>query len=265
MVEAITPLFTQEWAARFGFDPKRNPAVPALALGAGAATPLQMAAAYSAFASGGLRAEPMLVSSISDAQGRELYRGAPQRTRVIDERNAFVMDSLLRDVAQKGTAAKASAALKRSDLSGKTGTTNDARDAWFAGYHPEMVAVVWMGFDQPKSLGARETGGGVALPIWIDFMAVALKDKPQIVRSKLLPEGLIEPSPGAYYFAEFGPGKGVVSLGVGEEPSTEEENKVEVLSGEPQGSQGGTGFPHTVFIPAKKEPSDTAIEILFGR
>ena len=264
VVEAITPQFAQEWAARFGFDPKRHPAVPSLALGAGAVTPLQMAGAYSAFAAAGMRAEPMLVASIRDAQGREVYRGGPSLSRALDERNAFVMDSLLRDVAQKGTAAKASSSLKRTDLAGKTGTTNDARDAWFAGYHPEMVAVAWMGFDQPKSLGARETGGGVALPMWIDFMAVALRDKPQVPRSKVLPPGLFEAGPGAYYFAEFGPGKGVDSLGIDEGPKPEEEeNKIEALGVDPFYAGQGAWRPGA--LPAKGDPRENGIEILFGR
>ena len=98
--------------------------------------------------------------------------------RAIDARNAFIMNSLLQEVARSGTAAKAQATLKRPDLYGKTGTTNDSIDTWFAGFQPTLAAVVWMGYDTPRKLGDRETGGGLSLPIWISFMETALKGVP---------------------------------------------------------------------------------------
>jgi penicillin-binding protein 1A len=208
VMERVGPLYAQDYVSRFGFDPQRSPPFLTMALGAGSVTPLQLAAAYATFANGGYRVEPYLIERVVDAQGSVLYEAHPAKAgqgaaRVIDERVAFLMDSMLQDVASKGTAAKASAALKRSDLAGKTGTTNDAFDAWFAGYHPDVVAVAWMGFDQPKSLGDRETGGGVALPIWIDYMKTALKGVAQKPRGAP-PEG-VSTSAGDYHLAEFAP------------------------------------------------------------
>src|SRR5689334_12244691 len=134
-------------------------------------SPLQMAAAYSVFANGGYRINPMLIARLTDSKGRVLIERKPppldESMRTIDARNAFVMDSLLQEVARVGTAAKAQATLKRPDLYGKTGTTNDSMDAWFAGFNPTLAAVVWIGYDTPKKLGggAGETGGGLALPV----------------------------------------------------------------------------------------------------
>jgi penicillin-binding protein 1A len=136
-----------------------------------------------------------------------------EANRVIDGRNAFLMDSMLKDVARYGTAAKAQATLKRPDLAGKTGTTNDSIDAWFAGYQPHLVGIAWIGFDQPKNLGNRETGGGLALPIWIGYMQKALKGIP--VEERTMPEGIVQAG-GDYYYAEYPPGTGVRSLGTGE-------------------------------------------------
>ena len=170
----------RDWAARFGIDPARQPDNLTLALGSGAASPLQMAQAYGVFANGGWRVPPVLVERITDAQGKVLFEAPPpaplnEDTRVVPARNVFVVNSLLADVTRVGTAASAQARLKRPDLYGKTGTTNDAVDAWFAGFQPRLVAVVWMGHsDAARSLGERESGSALALPIWIDFMAVAL-------------------------------------------------------------------------------------------
>jgi penicillin-binding protein 1A len=120
---------------------------------------------------------------VTDADGKVLSEARPERAgvdanRVIDERNAWLMDSMLRDVARAGTAAKARADAQAPDLAGKTGTTNDSIDAWFAGYQPHLVGIAWIGYDQPRNLGNKETGGGLALPIWIGFMQKALKDVP---------------------------------------------------------------------------------------
>jgi penicillin-binding protein 1A len=131
--------------------------------------------------------------------------------RAIDERNAFVMSSLLQEITRTGTAARAQATLKRSDLFGKTGTTNDSVDAWFVGYQPTLVAAAWVGYDVPRNLGSRETGGGLSLPIWIDYMGTALKDVP--VADYRVPPGIVR-SGGEWYFEEYGPGRGVQGLGL---------------------------------------------------
>ncbi len=218
LLEAIGPQYAQDYISRFGFDPDRHPAFLTMALGAGAVTPWRMVEAISVFANGGYRVEPYIISKITDSNGRLLASAKPDRAgdeslRVIDERNAFLMDSMLRDVVRVGTARRAMA-LKRSDLAGKTGTTNDSIDAWFAGYQPSLAAVAWVGFDQPRKLGDRETGGGLALPIWIDYMATALKGVPEA--EKRAPEGVVRIE-GQYYLSETRPGQGVASLGVAEE------------------------------------------------
>jgi penicillin-binding protein 1A len=171
------------WAARFGFDAGKQPSNLTLALGAGSTTPLQLAGAYSVFANGGWRVSPVLIERITDAQGKVLFEAPPapaqdESTRAIPARNAFVMKSLLQEVTHAGTAARAGSALKRADIYGKTGTTNDAVDAWFAGFQPSIVAVAWMGYDDPRSLGQGESGGGLSLPIWIDYMGRVLKGVP---------------------------------------------------------------------------------------
>lgn len=236
IISEIGPLYAQQYATRFGFDPAKNPPVLALGLGAGSVTPLQMAAAYSVFANGGYKVDAHIVAKVLDVSGKPLYLAKPAKAgdesrRVIEEANAFVMDTMLKDVAQKGTAAKASATLKRQDLAGKTGTTNDSMDAWFAGYHPDIVAVAWMGFDQPKSLGSRETGGGLALPIWIDFMAHALKNKPQGPKREA-PEG-VEFVGGDYFLSQYPPGVAKASLGLEEIPVEPEVKDVGVEAAEP--------------------------------
>lgn len=177
-VEAV-----RNWAARFGFQPDKQPANLTLALGAGSTTPLQLAGAYAVIANGGWRVPPVVIEKITDGQGRTLFEApaAPafdEATRAVPARNLFLLESLLNDVTRVGTAARAQGTLKRSDLFGKTGTTNDAVDAWFAGFQPGVVGVAWMGYDDPKSLGEGESGGGLALPIWIDAMATMLKKVP---------------------------------------------------------------------------------------
>jgi len=218
LLDAIGPQYAQDYVTRFGFDADRHPAFLTMALGAGSVTPWQMARAITVFANGGYRIEPYVVSRITDINGRLLASAHPgqagdESLRAIDARNAFLMDSMLRDVVRSGTATRARV-LKRSDIAGKTGTTNDSIDAWFAGYNPRVAAVAWVGFDQPQKLGDRETGGGLALPIWIDYMATALKGVPEV---QLPPPPGVVRSGGEYYYAETGPGQGVVSLGVAED------------------------------------------------
>jgi len=207
--------FAQDWLTRFGFEAERHPPYLTMALGAGSVTPLQMATAYAVFANGGHRLDPMLVTKVTDHGGRALRESAlpvlDESLRVIDERNAFVMNSLLQEITRSGTAAKAQAQLQRSDLFGKTGTTNDSMDAWFGGFHPDLVAVVWIGYDNPRKLGSNETGGGLALPVWIDFMKVALQGVP--VQQYPQPDGVVYAG-NDWVFDEFSRGRGVSSVGL---------------------------------------------------
>ncbi len=205
----------QDWATRFGFDADKHPAYLTMALGAGSVTPMQMATAYSVFANGGYRVNPWLVAKITDQNGKILVQTPvpviDESLRAIDARNAFVMDSLLQEVTRSGTAARAQATLKRTDLYGKTGTTNDSMDAWFAGFQPSLAAITWIGYDTPKKLGDRETGGGLSLPVWIDFMSEALKGVPVMEYS--VPEGVVN-SGGEWFYNEYAAGAGVASLGL---------------------------------------------------
>jgi penicillin-binding protein 1A len=234
ILNRIGARYGQEYTTRFGFDADKNPPYLTLALGAGAVTPLQMAGAYAVFANGGYKVNPYLITRVTDSAGKVLSQAAPERAgnesnRVIDERNAFLIDSMLKDVVRFGTAVKA-LALKRPDISGKTGTTNDSVDAWFAGYQPNLVGIAWIGFDQPRSLGSRETGGGLALPIWIGYMQTALKNVP--VMERPVPQGIVVVD-GEYYYAENPPGAGVGSLTAQPaEPATEEEKAKEQVKNE---------------------------------
>ncbi len=227
LLQAIGPRYVQGTLPRFGFEAVRHPAYLPMALGAGAVTPWEMAGAYSVFANGGYKINPYFISRVVDSAGRDVARvdklvAGDEANRVIDTRNAFVMDSLLRTVARSGTAARITAALKRNDLAGKTGTTNDSHDAWFAGYsNDNIVGIAWIGFDQPKSLGDRETGGGLALPIWLGYMSKALKGVPE--KDRVMPAGVVNVA-GEVYYVENQPGQGVHSLGLddpvpGDDPS----------------------------------------------
>jgi penicillin-binding protein 1A len=215
ILESIGPPYAQQWLTRFGFEPEKHPAYLTMALGAGSTTPLQMASAYGVFANGGYLVAPRLIDRITDHKGRvlqEAAKDAPDESmRTIDARNAFVMSNLLQEVTRSGTAAKAQAALRRTDIYGKTGTTNDSMDAWFAGWQAKLVAVVWIGYDNPKKLGDRETGGGLALPVWIEYMAYALKGVP--AKEAKAPEGLLNTG-GEWVFDEFAHGAGVLSVGL---------------------------------------------------
>ena len=194
LMRAVGPAYVQDFLQKFGFDPEKHPPYLTTALGAGSVPPIQMAVAYSIFANGGYKVEPYLISKVVDARGNVIFEAQnskdhAEEARVLDARTAFVADSLMQEVTRSGTAASARAKLGRSDIAGKTGTTNDSHDAWFAGYQPKVAAVVWMGFDKPKSLGASETGGGLSLPIWISYMSKALSDIPEMPRSP--PEGVV--------------------------------------------------------------------------
>ena len=205
----------QEWVGRFGFDEAKHPPYLTMALGAGSVTPMQMASAYSVFANGGYLTTPWLIQKITDERGKTLVEVAPKEVqesqRAIDARNAFVMTSLLQEVTRSGTAAKARVQIKRDDIYGKTGTTNDSHDAWFAGYNSTVTAVTWIGYDNPKSLGDKETGGGLSLPVWIGFMQAALKG---VASSEPpVPEGVVNRG-GEWFYDEFTKNAGISSLGL---------------------------------------------------
>ena len=190
--------YAVEYAKKFGFDDTMLHKNLSLALGSGSAAPWHMATAYAALANGGYKVEPYLIQRVEDANGDIIMQTTPTtvcETCLLDNNNAdntgfkvaeqimtpqnhYIMNSLLRDVVKHGTGRKAMS-LGRNDLAGKTGTTNDQLDAWFNGFHPELVAVSWVGFDTPRSLGRYETGGRAALPMWIDFMEVALQGLPE--------------------------------------------------------------------------------------
>ena len=193
VLDAIGPKYAQEYVTRFGFDAERHPPYLTMALGAGSVTVWQMARAYSVFANGGFLVQPYFIHKMVDDRGNPLALAEPRRAgdealRVLDPRNAFIMDHLMQDVTRYGTAARA-ARLGRVDLAGKTGTTNEFVDAWFAGYQPSLVAIAWVGYDQPKTLGKNQTGGVVALPIWLGYMERVLKDYPEQTRT--VPAGVV--------------------------------------------------------------------------
>ena len=221
ILQAVGPKTAQEWITRFGFEADKHPAYLTMALGAGSVTPLQMATAYSVFANGGYRVNPWLIAKVTDHKGRVISETTPptlsDQPRAIDARNAFIMNSLLQEVTRSGTAARAQATLKRPDLYGKTGTTNDSVDAWFAGYQPTITAVTWIGYDTPRNLGSRETGGGLSLPVWIGFMERALKGVP--VMEQTVPPGVVNVG-GEWFYEEYARNGGVANVGGDTRPAS---------------------------------------------
>ncbi len=230
ILQAIGTQYAQDWVTRFGFDADKHPAYLTMALGAGSVTPMQMATAYAVFANGGYRVNPWLITRVTDQKGAVLVETKPpvldESVRAVSERNAFMMQSLLQEVTRSGTAASAQATLKRPDLYGKTGTTNDSMDAWFSGFQPTLAAITWIGYDTPRKLGDRETGGGLSLPIWIRFMEHALKNVP--VMEPEVPPGVIN-SGGEWFYDEYVQGGGITSLGMDSLPGTMSSNGVLVL------------------------------------
>ncbi|KLU27438.1 penicillin-binding protein [Caballeronia mineralivorans PML1(12)] len=212
----IGPKYAQGYVTKFGFDASRQPAYLPMALGAGQVTPLQMATGYSVFANGGYRVNPYLIADITDPRGAVVSHPQPliasdTAPLAITPRNAYVMNSLLQSVAQRGTGARTNQ-LKRTDLAGKTGTTNDSHDAWFAGYQHSLVAIAWIGYDTPRSLGDKETGGGLALPVWMEYMSRALRGVPEY-KSTMPPD--VVSLGGELYFDDLTPGHGfVATIGV---------------------------------------------------
>ena len=221
ILQAVGTKNAQQWVTRFGFDAEKHLPYLTMALGAGSVTPMQLAVGYAVFANGGYRVNPWLIAKVTDHKGKVISETQPpvldKQERAIEARNAFIMNSLLQEVARSGTAARAQATLKRPDLYGKTGTTNDAMDAWFAGFQPTLAAVTWIGYDTPRNLGSRETGGGLSLPVWISFMAHALKDVP--VMEPTVPPGVVQ-SGGEWYYTEYARGGGVSNLGGEARPTT---------------------------------------------
>jgi penicillin-binding protein 1A len=217
ILQAIGIQYAQDYVTRFGFDANRHPPFLPMALGSGSVTPMQMAAGYAVFANGGFRIAPYFIKSITDEKGNILEQFQPVTIsngakRVIDPRNAFIMTSMMQDVTNFGTAAKAKQ-LGRTDLAGKTGTTSNFVDAWFCGFQKDLVTIAWIGYDEPRSLGNNETGGRVALPIWMDYMGPVLKGIPMaeykppsgVVAAKINPTTGFRESTGGineYFFSE---------------------------------------------------------------
>ena len=221
ILQAITPQYAQDYITRFGFDAKYHPPYLTMALGAGNVTPVQMVGAYAVFANGGFRVNPYFIARIEDAKGTVIAQARPQRAgetaqRAIDARNAFIMTNIMQDVVKMGTGARAMQ-LGRTDLAGKTGTTNDFIDAWFCGFGTGLVAVTWIGFDNPHTLGHNETGSQAALPMWMAYMGKVMagveaqpRSVPEgVVQAQINPEtGLRDPGGGGiadYFYQEFLP------------------------------------------------------------
>jgi penicillin-binding protein 1A len=219
LLRAMEIPYAIDYVGRFGFDKTRLPRDLSLALGSAAMTPLEIVTGYAVFANGGYRVMPYFIDTIEDAGGSVVYRATPDTVcgrceeprreygedfegpprsedlppvsiapRVLTPQNVYLMRSMMGDVIRHGTGRRA-LELRRSDLAGKTGTTNDQHDAWFSGFTPALVTTTWVGFDQPKSLGDNETGGRAALPMWIDFMREGLKDLPILPLEQ--PPGLV--------------------------------------------------------------------------
>jgi penicillin-binding protein 1A len=215
LVQLLGTQGARTWSGRYGFDVDKQPDNLTLALGAGSTTPLQLASAYAVIANGGLKVSPQVISKITDGAGKVVFEAKPkvldEGDRVIPARNAFLTGTLLNEVTRTGTAAKAQAQLRRTDLYGKTGTTNDVYDAWFAGFQPRHVAVVWLGYDSPRSLGSHASGSSLALPAWIQYMSTALAKEP--VTDMPVPEGVVHTESG-WLYSEWADGGFLQTLGV---------------------------------------------------
>jgi len=233
ILQAIGPVYARDYITKFGFDKEKHGAYLTMALGAGSVTPMQMLSAYSVFANGGYKITPYFIQRIEDAQGKVLEQAGPVKAgddaeRVIDVRNAYSMVSMMQDVVRHGTAIRAME-LKRTDLAGKTGTTSDSLDAWFCGFHPTLVGISWIGFDNPRSLGDKETGGGAALPMWMDYMGKILPGVAEAVYS--MPEDMVAArindsgrrDPGGnrieYFYKEFLPSEQSAALDPASNPT----------------------------------------------
>lgn len=204
LLQAIGVSYAIDYATRFGFDPARMPRDLSLSLGTASVTPLELATGYTVFANGGFRVTPYFIQQIINGQGKTIFEATPTiacleceaagesggnlAPRVVPQQTTYLTTSMMQDVIRRGTARRA-LELGRNDLAGKTGTTNDQRDAWFAGFNGEMVTISWVGLDDAKSLGGNETGGKAALPMWVDYMRVALQGRPEA--PPLQPSGIV--------------------------------------------------------------------------
>jgi penicillin-binding protein 1A len=219
VAQALGPQRVRGWAGKFGLDEERQPLNLTLALGSGAVTPLQMAQAYAVVANGGQLPTGWLIQRVQDAQGELLFQAEPPKLRpAISPRNAFMTAQLLAAVTREGTGARASSLLGRWDLYGKTGTTNDAVDAWFCGFQAARAGAVWIGYPTPKSLGERESGGGLALPVWASTMAVALRGQPNSPLAPPQDGGLVEQD-GQWFYREFAGDLAIARIGVADQPA----------------------------------------------
>ncbi len=269
MLDDIGSDYARRYVERFGFDAEALPDNLTLALGTGEATPLRMATAYAALANGGYRVEPYLIERVENQEGEPVYVATPRRVcdeacqeralsrsvsprsemsalmpesaapRVLDRRIHYQIVSMLQDVVQFGTA-RGALALKRKDLAGKTGTTNDQRDAWFSGFHSRIVATAWVGRDDHGKLGRREVGGTAALPMWVDFMKVALDGAPE--RPLPIPPGIVQ--------ARIDPDDGLLAPPGSEDSIVEtfrEERVPERLSREIRAAPGGDSAEMRLF------------------
>lgn len=281
ILKIIGPEYARDHLAKFGIDPSGHPPYLTMALGAGASTPLELARGYAVFANGGFRIDPYLIARVYDGSGALVYESNPRKARAgapraIGEGNAFLIANMLRDVVRSGTAAQAKS-LGRDDIAGKTGTTNDHKDAWFAGFSPDVAAVAWIGFDQPKPLGDDETGGSAALPIWMSFMASETVERQKRKWDEAFPkpEGVIlakvsketgkpisdeaEGGIWEYFLEEFPPAEEDLFLGSIPQPKSPDLSQEEVM-----GQLGADGiaqeFPPLGGSPKMEQPSPAGTE-----
>ena len=242
LVQLLGTNAARQWSGKFGFDVDKQPDNLTLALGAGSTTPMQLASAYAVIANGGMAVKPVFIRRINDANGNKVFeaptKAVSEEDRVVPARNTFMTASLLQEVTRSGTAARAQGQLKRPDIYGKTGTTNDVVDAWFAGFQPNLVAVVWIGYDTPKSLGSHASGGSLALPAWINFMASALKGMP--VAEIQPPEGVVHVN-GDWRYIEWVDGGFIPSLGLDDQHVTPQ-----LIPGPPEAASSAASAPAQV-------------------
>jgi penicillin-binding protein 1A len=261
LLRAVGVPFAHEHLGKFGLDLGRQPKNYTLALGTGAVTAQQMAGAYGVFANGGYKIDPYLVSKIQDSTGKVLFETKTpdvrkEENRVLDPRNAFVMDSMLRDVARYGTGAEATKRLGRTDIAGKTGTTNDAMDGWFSGYGGGLVAVAWMGYDEPRSLGGKEFGATMALPIWIDYMHVALAKRPQEGREA--PDGVVRENDD-WVYTEFAESPELKAIDLDQAPMPQNGEQPPVVGVQPGQAFGAAPAPGSPGAPIRPLPPAGAV------
>ncbi|AFZ83308.1 penicillin-binding protein 1A [Candidatus Kinetoplastibacterium blastocrithidii (ex Strigomonas culicis)] len=195
ILQTIGPEYARNYLEKFGFDKSRHPAVISLALGTGSVTPLQLTSAFGTFANEGHLIPPCLIEKVTDSYGRTIMQHSiiksNKSNQAIDSRVSYIINDILKGVVKYGTASKARKALRRDDIAGKTGTTNDSVDAWFSGYTKDIVATAWVGFDQPKSLGSHETGSNIAMPVWINYMKDVIQERPEEQEEEKIPDGII--------------------------------------------------------------------------